>query len=55
MQVAQHDEATLDALERAVEALPQIVEYCSLSGGQDYMKRIVSADTAAYDRFLKKV
>ena len=55
VQVAQHDETTLEALEQAVRDLPQIVECFSLSGGQDYLMRVVAADTAAYEQFLKKV
>lgn len=55
VQVARHDEATLEALERAVLDLPEIVECYSMSGRQDYLMRIVAADTAAYERFLKKV
>lgn len=55
VQVARHDEGTLNALERAVQDCPQIVECSSLSGRQDYLMRIVAADTASYERFLKKV
>ena len=55
VQVAQHDEATLEALEQAVQDLPEIVECFSMSGRQDYLMRVVATDTAAYERFLKKV
>ena len=55
LQVAQHDEATLEALEKAVQDLPEIVECFSMSGRQDYLIRVVATDTASYERFLKKV
>ena len=55
VQVARHDEETLEALERAVKDMPEIIECFSLSGRQDYLMRIVAADMAAYERFLKRV
>ena len=54
LKLKQHDEATLEALERAVAELPEIVECFSVSGGSDYVCRVVVASVACYERFLKK-
>ncbi len=50
-----HDEATLNALEKAVQNLPEIVECFSMSGESDYVLRIVVASIEHYEQFLKKV
>lgn len=43
----------LDAFERAVAALPEVVECATITGGEDYVLRIVTADMHAYDEFLR--
>ncbi len=51
----QHDEQTLEQLEREAQRCPEIVECFSMSGEHDYIFRIVAASVADYERFLKKV
>ena len=50
----QHDEETLDALERAVYLHPEIVECYSMSGASDYVLRVVAQSIEDYESFLKK-
>jgi Lrp/AsnC family transcriptional regulator len=54
LRLKQHDEATLDAFERASLDHPEIVECFSMSGESDYMMRIVVSSIEAYEMFLKK-
>lgn len=55
LKIRHHDEKTLEALEDAVSENPSIVECFSVSGGSDYICRVVSESVAAYEVFLKKV
>ncbi|WEK42896.1 MAG: Lrp/AsnC family transcriptional regulator [Candidatus Sphingomonas colombiensis] len=50
-----HDEETLTQFEHAVSERPEILECFSMSGERDYLMRIIVADIAAYETFLKKV
>ena len=54
VKLRQHDEQTLEALERAAAALPQILECFSMAGDSDYMMRIVSPSIEDYEHFVKK-
>lgn len=54
VKLKQHDEVTLEALERAVADCPEIVECFSISGSSDYVCRIVVESIARYEHFLKK-
>lgn len=54
LKLKQHDENTLEALERAVLGSPEVLECFSLSGGSDYVCRIVVESVARYETFLKK-
>src|SRR3546814_5866310 len=54
LRLKQHDEETLDALERATLDHPAIVECFSMSGAYDYMMRIVVGSIEEYEMFLKK-
>src|ERR1700693_6429320 len=54
VKLKQHDEVTLEALERAVADCPEIVECFSISGNSDYVCRIVVESIARYEHFLKK-
>ncbi|MBO9726680.1 MAG: Lrp/AsnC family transcriptional regulator [Novosphingobium sp.] len=49
-----HDEATLEALESAVEKHSEIIECFSMSGDSDYLLRVIVASVEAYERFLKR-
>ena len=55
LKLRQHDEATLEALERAARERPEIVECFSMSGESDYILRVVIRSIEAYEQFLKKV
>ncbi|RMF11204.1 MAG: Lrp/AsnC family transcriptional regulator [Alphaproteobacteria bacterium] len=55
IRLKQHDEATLEAFERATLECPEIVECFSMSGESDYVLRIVTGSVAQYEAFLKKV
>jgi Lrp/AsnC family transcriptional regulator len=54
VRLKQHDEETLDALEKAVHRHPEIVESFSMSGTSDYVLRVVAESIEDYERFLKK-
>lgn len=45
-------EAGLEAFERAVRALPEVMECYLMTGDSDYLLRVVAADVAAFRRFL---
>lgn len=55
LRLKQHDEDTLEALERATLDHSAIVECFSMSGEYDYMMRIVVGSIEEYEMFLKKV
>lgn len=55
LRLKQHDEDTLEALERAVHSRPEILEAFSMSGESDYVLRIIVGGVEDYERFLKKV
>ncbi|ROT97582.1 Lrp/AsnC family transcriptional regulator [Altererythrobacter sp. FM1] len=55
LQLKQHDEETLDALEQAIHIHPEIIEGFSMSGSSDYVLRVVAKSVEDYERFLKKV
>ena len=46
-------EQELDAFERAMLARPEVMECYLMTGDSDYLLRVVVADVAAYERFLK--
>ncbi|NMG75583.1 Lrp/AsnC family transcriptional regulator [Aromatoleum diolicum] len=49
-----HGETSSDAFERAVAALPDVVECFSVSGDADYVLRIVAPDLAAFSELMMK-
>lgn len=55
LKLKNHEEATLEALERSVLDCPEIVECFSIAGASDYVCRVVVASVAAYETFLKKI
>jgi Lrp/AsnC family transcriptional regulator len=54
VRLRQHDEDTLEALEKAVLEHPEIVECFSMSGDSDYLFRVIARSIEDYERFLKK-
>jgi Lrp/AsnC family transcriptional regulator len=55
LKLRQHDESTLEKLERAARDRPEIVECFSMSGESDYILRVVIRSIEAYEQFLKKI
>jgi Lrp/AsnC family transcriptional regulator len=51
----QHDEATLNAFEQAVQDHPQIVECFSMSGESDYLIQLIVPSISEYEHLLKAV
>ncbi|MCB2107327.1 MAG: Lrp/AsnC family transcriptional regulator [Rhodobacteraceae bacterium] len=49
----EQSEPVLEEFERRVRALPQVMECYLMTGTSDYLLRVVTADLAAYERFLK--
>ena len=46
-------EPALEEFEARISTLPQVMECYLMTGTADYMLRVVTADLAAYERFLK--
>lgn len=53
VRLKQHDEQTLEAMERAACERPEIVDCFSMSGDSDYLLRIVVGSIDEYEKFLK--
>jgi DNA-binding Lrp family transcriptional regulator len=49
----QQTEVALEEFEARIRALPQVMECYLMTGTADYLLRVVTADLAAYERFLK--
>ena len=49
-----HEEASLNGFEQAVQHVAEIVECYSTSGDKDYLLRIVVQSVDAYEKLLKK-
>ncbi|MEO0543308.1 MAG: Lrp/AsnC family transcriptional regulator [Pseudomonadota bacterium] len=50
-----HEPGWLDAFDRAVRTLPQIVEALRMSGDLDYMLKVRVRDVKAYDAFYQRL
>jgi Lrp/AsnC family transcriptional regulator len=53
VKLKQHDKATLESIESSARNCPEIVECFSMTGGGDYIFRILMADVPSYEKFLK--
>jgi DNA-binding Lrp family transcriptional regulator len=51
--MADHTDETLRGFERAIEACPEVMEMYEMSGASDYLVRVVAADVASYEAFLR--
>lgn len=49
-----HNPMSSEKFERAVEALPQILDCYSIAGQADYIMRIVAPDLASFSDFMSK-
>lgn len=52
--IKSHDESSLNAFEKAVLKVPQVVECYSTTGDKDYLLRIIVSTVDAYEKLLKK-
>ncbi|MFD2235985.1 Lrp/AsnC family transcriptional regulator [Aureimonas populi] len=53
--LARHNRPDLEAFEAVVLARPEVLEFYSMTGGADYLLRIVTRSPADYEAFLKEV
>ena len=53
VKMASHTEETLRDFERAIEACPEVMEMYEMTGTSDYLLRVVAADIASYEAFLR--
>ncbi len=51
----EHSQEWLDQFHRAVESIPEVVEFYRMSGQVDYLLRVVVPDVDGYDAFYKKL
>ena len=51
----QHNQEWLDRFSRAVETIPEIVDFYRMAGDVDYLLRVVVPDIAAYDDVYKRL
>jgi Lrp/AsnC family leucine-responsive transcriptional regulator len=47
-------EEALDQFAKAIARCPEVLECYLMTGSRDYLLRVVAADLAAYERFLKE-
>ncbi len=51
----QHNQDWLERFARAVESMPEVVEFYRMAGDIDYLLRVVVPDIAAYDGVYKRL
>lgn len=51
----EHNDDWLQQFSRAVEQIPEVVEFYRMSGDVDYLLKVVVADIAHYDRVYKRL
>ncbi|MEM8986228.1 MAG: Lrp/AsnC family transcriptional regulator [Pseudomonadota bacterium] len=51
----QHTQDWLQAFAKGVQSIPEIIEFCRLSGEADYLLKVVVRDIQDYDRVYKKL
>jgi Lrp/AsnC family leucine-responsive transcriptional regulator len=54
IKLARQREDDLDAFAKAIEHWPEVLECYLMTGQRDYLMRVVVADLAAYERFIKE-
>jgi Lrp/AsnC family transcriptional regulator len=55
LKTRQHNHEWLDKFARAVEDLPEVVEFYRMSGEVDYLLKVVVPDISAYDAVYKRL
>jgi DNA-binding Lrp family transcriptional regulator len=54
VKLARHDQSSLLAFENAVKNFDQVTECYTVSGGMDFLLRIVTTDMRSYEKFLRE-
>lgn len=54
VRLKQHDEETLVEFEKAVKAMPEVVQCYSMTGEHDYVLRVLTSSVRQYEEILKK-
>ena len=55
VRTSQHNQEWLERFARAVEGIPEVVEFYRMAGDVDYLLRVVVPDIAAYDGVYKRL
>jgi len=55
VRTSRHSLDWLEKFARAVDEMPEVVEFYRMSGDVDYLLRVVVPDIDAYDRFYKRL
>ncbi len=53
VKLAIHTDEALRTFERTIEACPEVMEMYEMTGANDYLLRVVAADVASYEAFLR--
>ena len=53
IRLASHADETLRRFEQEVSAFPEVMEMYEMTGSTDYLMRVVAADVASYEAFLR--
>ena len=54
VKLATHSDEALAAFERAIGACPEVMEMYEMTGARDYLMRVVAADLATFETFLRR-
>lgn len=54
LRLSENSFSAAERFEQAVELLPEVMECSVITGGHDYLLKIVARDLLAYERFVKK-
>lgn len=55
LRTSQHTDEWLEHLTRGISEIPEVVEFYRMSGGIDYLLKVVARDIADYDRIYRKL
>ncbi|HUN41777.1 MAG TPA: Lrp/AsnC family transcriptional regulator [Acetobacteraceae bacterium] len=55
VKLATHSDEALAAFERAIGACAEVMEMYEMTGARDYLMRVVAADLASFEAFLRGV
>ena len=55
VKLATHSDEALAAFERAIGACAEVMEMYEMTGARDYLMRVVAADLASFESFLRGV